>query len=156
MRLSEQVGIVPIIEPENHQSAGITGDSVNMKDYGHVTFIFLFGELTGNSVLKIHEAASAGGTTADMTFAYRYTGADLLNDDADAYSDETTSAALTLTAATYEDRVLVVEIDATEMTDGYDWLTPVIDSTASELFVSCVAIMSKPRYAKNDMPTAVA
>ena len=156
MRLSEQFGIVPIIEPEDHQSAGVTGDSVNMGKYGHVTFIFLFGELTGNSVLTISEGATAGTSTSALTFSYRYTGADLKNDSADAFSDEATSAALTLTAATYEDRVLVVEIDATEMTDGYDWITPVIDSTASELLVSCVAIMGKPRYAQNDMPTAVA
>jgi len=155
MRLSEQVGIVPIIEPEDYGSAGVTGDSVNMGKFGHVTFIFLFGELAGNSALKIHEGATAGATTADLTFSYRYTEADLKNDDADQLTAEATSAELTLTHGTFEDRMLVVEIDASELTDGYDWVTPVIDDTATELLVSCVAIMSKPRYAEDVMPTAI-
>jgi len=156
MRLSEQVGIVPIIEPQDHQSAGIDGDSVKMEQYGHVTFIFLFGELAGTSVLKVYEGATAGAKTTALTFAYRYTEADLLNDDADQFTAEATSAALDLTHGTFEDRVLVVEIDASELTDGYPWVTVEIDDTASELLVSCVAIMSKARYAEDVPPTAVA
>ena len=156
MRLSERFGIVPIIEPEDHQASGITGDSVCLKDYGHVTFIFLFGELTGDSVLTIQSGATAGADSADVTFSYRYTSADLKSATADVLGAEATSAALTLANATFEDRMLVVEIDARELTDGYDWVTPDIDNTASALFVSCVAIMGEPRYAEDVMPTAVA
>ena len=71
MRLSEQNGIVPIIEPQDHQSAGIDGDSVKMEQYGHVTFIFTFGELTGNSILIIYEGDVAGDKDTALTFAYR-------------------------------------------------------------------------------------
>lgn len=155
MRLSEQYGIVPIIEPQDHQSAGIDGDSVKMEKYGHVIFIFVFGELTGNSVLKIYEGATAGAKTTALTFSYRYTSADLKNDDADQLGSEATSAALTLTNTVYEDRMLVVEIDASELTDGYPWVTPEIDDTASELLVACVAIMGKARYAEDVPPTAI-
>jgi len=155
MRLCEQFGIVPIIEPEDHQAAGIDGDSVKMENYGHVTFIFLFGELAGNSVLKIYEGATVGAKDTALTFSYRKTAADLKNANADQLGNEGTSAALTLTNTVYEDRVLVVEIDARELTDGYPWVTPEIDDTASELLVACVAIMGKPRYAEDVPPTAI-
>ena len=156
MRLCEQVKIVPIIEPEDHQSAGIDGDSVNMENYGHATFIFLFGELTDNSVLKMYEGNADGDKDTALTFSYRATAIDLLSTGADTLGTEATSNALTLAAGTYEDRMLVVEIDARELTDGYPFITPEIDSTASQLFVSCVAILSKPRYAEDVPPAAVA
>ena len=155
MRLCEYTKIVPIIDPQDHQSAGITGESVCLKDYGHCTFIFLFGELTGNSVLKVREGAIDGATTADLIFTYRATAADIANAASDTLGTEATSAALTLTAGTYQDRMIVVEVDNQELTAGYDWLTVNIDSTASELLVSCVAVLSQPRFAEDVPPTAV-
>lgn len=155
MRLCERTKIVPIIEPEDHNASGVDGDSVSMENYSHVTFIFTFGELTGNSILYLYSGATAGTKTNAETFNYRYTSADLKNTAGDTLGSESTSAALTLTAATFEDRMLVVEMDADEFTDGYPWITPSIDDTATELLVSCVAILSNPRYAQGTPPTAI-
>jgi hypothetical protein len=153
MRLCERTKIVPCIEPEDHQAAGVDGDSVSLENYGHVTFIFLFGELTGDAILTINSGASAGTKTTAETFNYRATSADLKTTGGDALGDEATSAALTLTAASYEDMMLVVEMDADEFTDGQQWITPNLSDAATELFVSCVAILSNPRYA-SDVPLA--
>jgi len=155
MRLCEQTKIVPILEPEDH-NGGVDGDSVSLENYGHVTFTFLFGELTGDAVLTINSGATAGTKTTAETFNYRATAADLKNASGDALGSESTSAALTLTAATYEDRMLVVEMDAAEFTDGQQWITPSLSSAASELFVSCVATLSQPRYPSETPPTAIA
>lgn len=156
MRLCEQCKIVPILEPEDH-AAGADGDSVNMENYGHVTFVILFGELTGDAVLKIYEGATAGTKTSALTFSYRATSTDLKNDDGDVLGTETTSAALTLTAATYEDRMIVVEIDDSELdqSNSYKWITPEISSAASLEFASIVAILCKPRFADDVPPTAI-
>ena len=72
MRLCEQTKIVPILEAEDH-NAGADGDSVSMENFGHVTFIITFGELTGNAVLTISEGATAGTKTTAKTFSYRAT-----------------------------------------------------------------------------------
>jgi len=82
MRLCEQHKIVPILEPQDHQ-AGADGDSVSLENYAHVTFVFLFGELTSDATLKIQSGASAGTKTTEETFSYRYTAADLKNATAD-------------------------------------------------------------------------
>ena len=155
MRLCEQTKIVPIIEPEDHQG-GVDGDSVSLENYRHVTFIFTFGELTGDAVLTVNSGATAGTKTTAETFNYRATSADLKNASGDALGTEATSAALTLTAATYEDRMLVVEMDASEFTASQPWITPALSDAASELLVSCVAVLSNPRYAQNVPPTAIA
>lgn len=154
-RLCEEKKIIFAVEPEDFNAAGITLESVCMKDYGHYTLILLFGELTGDSVLKIREGATDGATTADITFSYRATATDLKSSGGDTLGTEATSAALTLTAATYEDRMIVVEIDAAQLTDGYDWITPIIDDVATELFVAGVIILSEPRYAAAVPPAAI-
>lgn len=156
MRLAEQHKIVFCIQPEDHNSAGVDGDSVSLENYSHVTFIFVFGELTNNSVLKIYSGATAGTKTTAETFNYRACATDMGTSGGDLLATETTSAALTLTAATYEDRFIVVEMDADEFTDEQPFVTPEIDSTATELFVACVAILSKPRYAQNVPTTPLA
>lgn len=155
MRFGEEYKIVPVIEPEDH-AAGVDGDSVSLENYDHVAFVFLFGELTGDAVLTINSGATAGTKTTAETFNYRATSADLKVADGDKLGDESTSSGLTLTAATYEDRMLVVELDASEVTDGQEWITPSVSSAASEEFVSCFAILGKPRYAQNVPPTAIA
>jgi hypothetical protein len=154
MRLCEQTKIVPILEPEDH-NAGVSGDSVSMENYNHITFIILFGELTGDAILTVASGATDGTATTAETFNYRITGADLKAVAGDTLAAEGTSAALTLTAATYEDRMIVIEMDADEFTDGQQFITPAISSAASECFASIVAILSEPRYGQNVPPSAI-
>jgi len=74
-------------------------------------------------------------------------------------SADATSAALTLTAATYQGRVLVLELHADELPKSgetvYDWVTVDFDGTATTGSVTAFAILSKPRYAKAIMSTAI-
>ncbi len=156
MRLAEQNKIVFCVQPEDHQSAGIDGDSVSMENYSHVAFIILFGELTGNAVLKVYSGATVGAKTTAETFNYRACATDMKSSGGDLLAAETTSAALTLTAATYQDRFIVVEMDADEFTDGQPFVTLEFSSAASELLVAVTAILSKPRYRQNVPPTPLA
>ena len=155
MRLAEQTKIVPLIDPADYNSAGKDGDSFTMKNYAHATIVVVFGALTGNSVLKVYEGATAGTKTTAKTFNYRLGSAAIGTAIADTLAAETSSAALTLTAATYNNKVLVIELDDSELTDGTPWVTVEIDATATALFVSAMAILSKPRYAQNVPPTAI-
>ena len=155
MRLAEQNKIVHCLEAEDH-AAGVDGDSVSMEQYNHVTFIIGFGELTGDAILTINSGATAGTKTTAESFHYRACATDLKSAGGDLLAAEVTAATLTLTAATYEDRFIVVELEADELTDGQFWVTPTISSAASEIFASIVCIMSEPRFAQNVPPTAIA
>jgi|TARA_Y100000310_G_scaffold276879_1_gene294328 hypothetical protein len=154
MNLAQSAKIVPVLEPQDH-AAGVDCDSVSTSLYNHFAFIILFGELTGDSVLTVNSGATAGTKTTAETFRYRATAIDLKSAGGDTLGAEATSAALTLTAATYEDRMLVVEIDADELTAGQEWITVTFSSAASELFVSVSAIGLQARYLSDIPPTAI-
>ena len=152
--LAQVTKIVPILEAEDH-AAGVDGDSVNTAVYDHWAFIILFGELTGDAILTVSSGATAGTKTTAETFRYRATAIDLKSAGGDTLGAESTSAALTLTAATYEDRMLVVEIDADELTDAQPWITLNISDAASEVFASITGIGMSASYLKDIPPTAI-
>lgn len=154
MRLSERHGIVYVLKPADHQ-AGATGDSFTMKNYGLATFICQFGTLTGDAVLTVKSGATAGTQTTAETFNYRLADAEQGNATADTYGAWATSSSLTLTAATYDNKTLILEMDATAMTDGQPWLTLAFSAAADALNAAVVAILSEARYAAHDMPTAI-
>lgn len=155
MRLSENHGIVYVLKPGDHQ-AGATGDSFKLTNYRHVCFEVAFATLTGDAVLTVKSGASAGTETTAETFHYRLADADQGGAGADTFGDWTNSSSLTLTAATYSDRILLIELDADEITDGQPWLTFAFSAAADALNASVVAILSEPRYGAHDMPTAIA
>ena len=155
MRLSENHGIVYVLKPGDHQ-AGVAGDSINMGKYRHVTFILEFATLTGDAVLTVKSGATAGVETTAETMHYRLADADQGGDGADGYGAWADSTGLTLTAATYSDRTLIVEMDADELTADQPWITLALSAAASALNAAVVAILSEPRYGSHDMPTAIA
>ena len=154
-RLCEEFKIVPVLMPVDLAGAAGTCESINMKNYRHATLILLSGAgTTGDSVFKVREGATDGATTADLTFSYRKTAIACKTEGGDVLGTETTSAALTLTAASYTDMMLVVEIDPATMTDGYDWITPNISAVANPLLVSIVAILY-PKYGEASLHSAI-
>jgi len=144
-RIADNIQLVPILEANDLAGAAGTCDSINVKNARRVAFVFMFGDITGNSVLKVRAGATDGATTEDLTFSYRAAGADTATTGSDVLGTEATSAALTLTAGTYDHTMLVVEIDLVNITDGYYYVTPNISGVANPCDVSCVAIVY-PKY----------
>ena len=161
MRLAEQTKIIPLIAPADYNAAGKDSDSFTMENYGHATIIVVLGALTGNSDLVVWEGATVGAKTTEKIFNYRWT-TEVLEAvaDADTLVAEAAIAVaatgLELTAATYANKMLVIEMDDSELTDGFPWITLAVDADATALFVSAVAILSQHRYAQNVPPTAIA
>lgn len=144
--LTEELNIFPICEADDYGSAGETFDSFKLSNANWATVVLTFGGLTGNSILKVYSGATAGTKTTAETFTYRYTGADYEAANSDLWGTTATSAALTLTADTYDHRGMAIEIDPATITDGQPWITVEIDSTATAMNVGAIAII-KPRYA---------
>lgn len=156
-RITELLGIVSAFEPKDWQAGG-DSESIIVKNYRHVTFIFTFGAITGDAVLKVYSGVTAAKTTA-MLYKYRLSDAEYKVTANDTFGDETTLAVaadgLTLTAATYDHKTLVVEVDVNAITDGHAYVTAELSAAADVLLASAVAILSDPRYSANDMVTAV-
>ena len=164
MKLSEQYKIVPICQDADLSST-VTCDSINMRDYLGATFVFTFGTLSGaNSTLTITSGVSDAATTSALYFDYAYGGAVLGTATAgsttscDVLAAWTNAATLAIANGTYDNFMLVVEIDADKMDreNSEEWLTAVFTTTSSVVgTVDGIAIL-EPRYAGNRSATALA
>lgn len=155
MRISEEKILIPILEPLDTQ-AGIDGQSVHMGKLHHVCLPITFGAITADALLKFYVGASDGTKTTAIAFSYRLStgaykaaSADLLGDATDV-----ASSGLTLTAATFTHKTVVVEFDSQVIADATPWLTLELGAGADVLLVSCVAI-GCPRNASHAGTTVV-
>ena len=160
MRLAEEKKIVPILASEDY-GAGVDMDSINMKNFHRATIICTTATIVGDAVLKVYSGASDGTKTSALTFNYAFG-----NDDIGTYTNATTaadilganatSAALTLTGTAYDDRMLIIEVDASDMdiANSENWLTVEISSAGTSGFMHAVAIL-EPRYTDNVSASAL-
>jgi hypothetical protein len=152
-RASETLSLPYILKPGDHQ-AGVDGDSVHMGRVFSLAFLIQFGALTGDAILSIYSGATNGTKTTQATFRYRLASAVQGSANGDQFAAWATSSALTLTAATYQNKLLVVEIDSADLADGQRWATLEFSSAASALNASVVAV-GRPRHAANNPPTVI-
>ena len=155
MRLSESNAFVPLIESKDYGSAGIDSDGVNCGLLNGLSAVLLFGAITGNSVLKVYAGATAAKTTA-VAFAYRLGAADYKAALADQLGDAiaVASTGLTLTAATFDHRQVVIEIDPDTLPAGKPWVTLEIDATATVMNVGAAGI-GAPRMPGHLIPSVL-
>ena len=147
MRLCELVKFVPILAINDHTS-GVTMDAFKLTEHGHATVVFIFGaDITGDFVLTVTQGATAGASTLALPFDYAYTATDINTDGAETLNALANDAdgVLTLTEGTYENRMLVLEIDGKSLTDPYDWVDMRLSSAGAGT-ISGLAILSEPRY----------
>ncbi len=159
-RFSQSHGIVPIeMATLDNYNAGMTMDSVNMAKYNHCTLIIIGNaDVAGDGVLTIYGATTDAGTTAAITFTYRYSAGDVDAASSDILGTAATSAALEITGTLLESRMLVIEIDSGDLHIAnvqYQYITPVLSAAGTDGEITCCAILSEPRYAEAVMPTAV-
>lgn len=156
MRLSERHNIAYVLKPADHQ-AGVDGDSIHFGKIHGGTFVFGFGTVTGDAVLKFYVGATEGTKTTAIDFKYRLAGGDQAAASADVFGDATSvtgSSGLTLTAATYDNRTLLIEIDSQAIADATPWVTPEFSAAADALNAAGIFI-GIPREAGNDPTTIV-
>lgn len=137
------VGVVPV----DLQTAQ-TGKRVHLKNYGGVTAVFFKAAGTAGDDptidLQQHTAAT-GGTTADLDVATRY----YLKREATLDGDEqwetfTQSAASEIAdpggggTSAEEQQLLVVEVSATQLSDGYEWFSVDVADTGTNAQLGCV------------------
>ena len=156
--ISEEKKIVPLLASANF-GASTDCDSINMAGFHKATFIFIFGACTGNVTLTPKSGAAAGTSTTAVPTKYALGGAavgtavPVTTSAASADVLVAWAASTSTIVSTATTKMLVVEIDASDMTDGEEWLTINLAATAG--IVGACAIL-EPRYTKNRSDTALA
>jgi hypothetical protein len=156
MKFPEMYKVVPLLNSAD-TGAGVSMDSINMKGFHHATIIITFGAVVGDAVLTVNSGATDGALTSALTFHHAVGGAAIGSANCDVLAADGTSAALTLTAATYTTKMLVLEVDGSDMdvANEEEWLTVAISSAGTSAIVHAVAIL-EPRYTGNRSVSALA
>lgn len=157
--LHKEPQIIPLLSPADHQAGGVTTDSVNMGLLHKIKLIIMTGVLTGDgATIQFYGGATAGTQTTEFYPKYRVSGADVGNAGADVFGAATTTPSggiLLTSAASWDQRVITVDIDSDQMPAGLKWLTlQVEDGSASAQFQSIVGI-GEPRWEGDTHVTAL-
>lgn len=133
--------------------------SINMSTFHKATFIVNFQDLGGAAIyVKAFSGAASGSLTSALTFRYALGQAAYGSTDSDVLDDWATSANLSIAHATYDNFMLVIEIDAKSMdlANEENWLTLVFADTDTGATgnVSVCAILD-PRYGSNQSASAL-
>jgi len=157
MRLSETHTIVPFLEPKDLAAGAYVSEAVNVGQFQSFAILITFGAITGNSVLTVNADATAALATALTTpiaFNYRLSAADFKVATADQYGDVTAVLAtgLTLTAATFDHRAVLIEFDTVNL--AAPWVTINLSAVANPCLVGAFLI-GESRYPGHLPPTVV-
>ncbi len=144
----EQGHVVNILPPASAVTA-LTSDSFLMENWGHASIIIQTG---AGSVctITVFDSASAAASGASMIFNYAQETAD--SGDTLAALAAATTAGVAMPGA--DNTMMVIEIDADELRDGYPWILIRADATTAN-YINAVAILSGGRYQKDITATAI-
>jgi hypothetical protein len=142
--------IVPILAAQNLAATTVC-PNVAMKKFESVQFIVALGDLgTADFTLTVTASAvTAGSSATALTFKYRATaaaGTDTLGD----LSSGVTS--LVLTNTTYDNKTIVIDVDANELTADKPYVGITLTRGGSATAYIAITALLKPRYpqATND------
>lgn len=157
MRFSERFKIFSLTESADVTTNGVDSDSVNFGLIHEGCFHVNFGSVTGDDVLKVFVGATAGTKTTAVAFKYRLAAADTKSALADTYGafTDVSASGLTLTAATFDHRGMIVEVDSQAVPDSTPWVTLEIAGSATTQNVS-ITFIGQPRFSSSSgTPTVI-
>ena len=141
--ISQDLKIVPLLISADIND-GVDCDSVDMQGIKSATFLLqFFATLAGAAgcIIELYSGATHGAKTTAMTFNYKYSGAAVKSATADVFSAIATSAALQIATATLASRMLIIDINVDQITDGHRYLTLEIGAEADSGELSIVALL---------------
>jgi hypothetical protein len=158
---SAEPQIINLLEPADYQAGATDMDSVHMGKLNRIKIVISLGAITGEDpVFKLFAGATAGTKTTELPFKYRVSGADFKVTAADVFGARAAIAigavGLTLNpVASYDHRVITIDVMSDELPDGKPWLTvETDDGSASVLLMAAVGI-GWPRFVGDTHTTAV-
>ena len=150
--IAEECHIVNALAPVDIGGAAKTSDYFSLEKYAHATIIVTCGVVGNAATITVEESDDASGSTTsaiDFKYAQETTAAgDTLG--ALAWVGATTG----ISTGTTNGTIHVIEIDASQLTDGYPYLVVKTTNAAANL-ISVVAILSGARYQEDVTPTAI-
>lgn len=152
MWLAEEAHLVNVIPPVD-VTGGATGDRFSMAKYQHASIIVQIGVSAAaftKIILRECNAAS-GGTATDIPFTlYSCETA-----AGDVFGAKESIAATGKTPSANNNIMYLIELDAAELSDGYQWVELALTNGSNSVIASAIAILSGARYSSAESPTVL-
>lgn len=128
---------------------GSTGKRIYIGDCGSIAFLMVCGTGPATFSLDVQQhTAYTSGTTADLdvvTYCYYKSEAALDNDESWTKLTQSAASEITLDAIGLVQKIVVVEVDAAQLSDGYAWVSlNSVSANGTAHLSSCV-------YLKHDL-----
>jgi hypothetical protein len=153
LNISEQAHVVNILPPQD-VDGGKSSDVFSLKNYAHATIIVTCGSTNadaGNITVEECDDFTPTNHTA-IAFAF-YKEED---DGGDVLSAKQAAEAAGIDVSANDNTIYVIEIDASELSDGRPNLILKWSDPGGATFGSAVEILTGSRYAEAESKTAVA
>jgi hypothetical protein len=155
INLAEQAHVVNVLPPKNI-SGGAIGDRFKMSHHQKASIVVQVGVSAAaftKIIVKECDAATAGTATA---IAYRLYAEETATGD--TLGAKEAVAATGRTPSANDNIMYVIDLDATDLTDGYKWVEVSLTNTSgNSVLASIVAVLTGPRYVGSaDGLTAIA
>ena len=151
--------------PTDAVAGAVTGLRVHLKNYSGVSFVVCSaaGSTDITDVDLQQHTLGVGGTTADLDIIDHYyynSEATLDNDETWVKGTQAAASEITNVGAASEQLLLVIEVDATQLSDGYEWVSLDVPDlgTNGTRFISTIAILRDPVVQRDprNLATAIA
>lgn len=154
INIAECGHVVNILPPQDVDT-GKTSDVFSMKNYAHCTIIVTCGSTNADAGNITIEECDDFTPTNDTPIAFSYY--EETTAAGDTLSEKKTAAADTgIDVSANDNTTYVIEIDASQLSDGYPNLCLKWSDPGGATYGSAVAILTGARYAGDQSATAIA
>jgi len=151
--LPAEMGHIVNILPPIDITGGVTGDVFSMRDYAHATIIVQVGvSAAAFTKIIVNECTSfaAAGATAIAHSIYKEE-----TSLGDTLGARTAVAAAGTTPSANDNIFYVIELDASELSDGSPYVQLSLTNGANSVIASAIVILSGARYAEDQSATEI-
>lgn len=150
---AEEGHVVNVLPPVDI-TGGKTGDVFTMERHAHVSIIIQIGvsaaAFTAILLKECTSFAAAGATAIAFNYYAETTAA------GDTLAARAAATAAGITPSANDNIMYIIELDASELSDGYQYVQLALTNTTNSVLASAVAILSGSRYAKDANATVIA
>lgn len=153
--IAEQGHVVNILAPVDI-TGGKTAQAFSMKEHGHATILVQIGvSAAAFTKILVNQCTDASGSGAvAIPFAiYKQEAAGASND---VLTNRTAVTSAGYTPAATDGIFYVIEIDASELSDGFPYIQLQLTNGSNSVIASAVAILTGSRFAESPSATATA
>lgn len=132
-----------------------TLEAINMEGYGHLSAIITTGATNGSDiVVTAYNATDASATSADL-IAFNYYQETTASTDVLGARVLNSTTALTFGNSSISNQMAVIEIDASELADGHNWVNLTLNGATTTTPISVIYVLSGARYASPESATVI-